>query len=219
MSDFPVLDAGDSALVLRLSNTIDPIVNARVLEAARRVRDAAHPAVREVSTSFSALTVYFDPLSAERREMVVLLAAAVRRSKGIDPASGRHVELPVRYGGADGPDLSDVASFARCSEEEVVRRHLARPYRVYMLGFLPGFPYMGVVDDAIAMPRRESPRLAVASGSVGIAGRQTGVYPVSSPGGWRIIGRTDAVLFDAGRAAPSLLLPGDSVRFTRTSAQ
>jgi KipI family sensor histidine kinase inhibitor len=219
MSDLPVLDAGDGALVVRLSDTIDPAVNARVLDAARRIRDTAHPAVGEVATSFSALTVYFDPLSAERREIVSLIVGAVRRSNGIEPAAGRRVEIAVRYGGADGPDLADVASFGRCSEEEVVRRHLARPYRVYMLGFLPGFPYMGIVDETIAMPRRESPRLAVASGSVGIAGRQTGVYPVSSPGGWRIIGRTDAVLFDTGRTAPSLLQPGDSVQFLQSSAR
>jgi KipI family sensor histidine kinase inhibitor len=217
MNHLRVFDAGDAAVVVRLSDTIDPAVNARVLDAARRVRDAAHPAVREVATSFSAVTVYFDPLSADRGEIVAVLADAVRHAKDVDPAAGRQVEIPVRYGGTDGPDLPDVASFGGCGEEEVVRRHLARPYRVYMLGFLPGFPYMGIVDDSIAMPRRESPRLAVAGGSVGIAGRQTGVYPVSSPGGWRIIGRTDAVLFDPRRAAPSLLQPGDSVRFTRSS--
>jgi KipI family sensor histidine kinase inhibitor len=214
MNDLSVLDAGDAALVMRLSETIDPAVNARVLDAARRVRDAAHPAIREVVTSFSALTLYFDPLAAGREDIAALLTEAVRRARSIEPASGRQLEIPVRYGGSDGPDLAEVASFAGCAEEEVVRRHLARPYRVFMLGFLPGFPYMGTLDDTIAMPRRESPRLTVPAGSVAIAERQTGVYPVSSPGGWRIIGRTDLVLFDPERTEPSLLQPGDSVRFT-----
>lgn len=210
-----VLDAGDSALLLRLGDTIDPAVNARVLQAARNVRDVAHPAVRDIVTAFSSLTVYFDPLAVERDEMERLLGEAARRSEEAAAVSGRHFEIPVRYGGDDGPDLGEVASFARCSEEAVVARHLARQYRVYMLGFLPGFPYMGIVDEIIAMPRRDSPRLTVPAGSVAIAGPQTGIYPVSSPGGWRLIGRTDLVMFDPQRADPSLLQAGDTVRFTR----
>jgi KipI family sensor histidine kinase inhibitor len=123
------------------------------------------------------------------------------------------IEIGVHYGGDDGPDLKAVAEWARCSPEEVIERHAARTYRVYMLGFVPGFSYMGRVDERIAAPRRRVPRDRVPAGSVGIAGEQTGVYPIATPGGWQLIGRTDAVMFDADRAQPSLLQPGDEVRF------
>ena len=128
--------------------------------------------------------------------------------------TGRNVvEIPVRYGGEDGPDLPSLADWARCSPEEVIERHSSRIYRVYMLGFVPGFAYMGRVDARIAAPRRRVPRDRVPAGSVGIAGEQTGVYPIVTPGGWQLIGRTDTVMFDAARPRPSLLQPGDEVRF------
>ncbi len=123
------------------------------------------------------------------------------------------VDIPVRYGAADGPDLAAVAAWAQCTPDAVVERHAARVYRVYMLGFVPGFAYMGRVDSTIAAPRHRVPRERVPAGSVGIAGQQTGVYPISTPGGWQLIGRTDAVMFDATRAVPSLVRPGDFVRF------
>jgi KipI family sensor histidine kinase inhibitor len=123
------------------------------------------------------------------------------------------IEIPVQYGGDGGPDLAAVAQFAGCTEEEVIARHSGVTYRVYMLGFVPGFSYMGRVDPNIAAPRHRVPRERVAAGSVGIAGGQTGVYPVDSPGGWQLIGRTDRVMFDPNREQPSLLAPGDLVRF------
>jgi KipI family sensor histidine kinase inhibitor len=123
------------------------------------------------------------------------------------------IDIPVIYGGAGGPDLEAVAELAGCPVSEVIARHAARTYRVYMLGFVPGFAYMGTVDPAIAAPRHRVPRERVPAGSVGIAGQQTGVYPVESPGGWQLIGRTSTVMFDAARTPPSLLSPGDRVRF------
>jgi KipI family sensor histidine kinase inhibitor len=119
----------------------------------------------------------------------------------------------VSYGGADGPDLDAVAAFAGCTPEEVVERHAGRTYRVYMLGFVPGFAYMGRVDPTIAAPRHRMPREKVPAGSVGIAGEQTGVYPMETPGGWQLVGRTRLQMFDASRERPSLLAPGDLVRF------
>ena len=129
------------------------------------------------------------------------------------PLTSRTIEIPVSYGGASGPDLEAVAEFAECSEADVVQLHMQARYRVYMLGFLPGFAYMGTVDRRIAMPRLDTPRMRVNAGSVGIAGEQTGIYPCDTPGGWRIIGRTSAKLFDATRAQPSLLKAGDYVTF------
>lgn len=210
-----VLDAGDSALVLRLGSVIDPDVNARILEIAARVRDAGNPAIHDVVPGFSSVTIYFDPLNADVEELRRLLTGAAARARDTRAGAGRLVEIPVRYGGAGGEDLGAVAAFAGCSEGEVVARHAARTYRVFMIGFLPGFPYMGIVDETIAMPRRDTPRLVVPAGSVGIAGPQTGVYPVTSPGGWQIIGRTELTLFDATRSEPSLLRAGDGVRFTK----
>ena len=135
-------------------------------------------------------------------------------------ASGaREIMVPVRYGGAAGPDLAEVAAFAGCSIDEVVRRHTVPRYRVYMVGFLPGFPYLGTVDARLAMPRRSSPRLTVPAGSVGIAGAQTGIYPTTAPGGWRLIGIADVQPFDAGREPPALFRPGDVVRFKAVSME
>jgi inhibitor of KinA len=123
------------------------------------------------------------------------------------------VEIPVCYGGDLGPDLGGIAEWAGLTVEDVIRAHAAVPYRVYMLGFLPGFAYLGAVDPRIAMPRRTTPRLRVPAGSVAIAGPQTGVYPADAPGGWHLIGRTPLTMFDVARTHPSLLAPGDRVEF------
>jgi KipI family sensor histidine kinase inhibitor len=212
-----VLAAGDSAVVLRLGDRIDPAINARALAIARELARDADASVRDIVVGYASVTVYFDPLRAEPEAVEERLrrAAAHRRQSKISP--GSRVIVPVRYGGEEGPDLPELAAFAGCSADEVVTIHTAREYRVFMIGFLPGFPYMGVVDERIAMPRRETPRLAVPAGSVGIAGLQTGVYPVRSPGGWRLIGRTDLTLFDPAAERPTLVQPGDTVRFVRSS--
>lgn len=128
-------------------------------------------------------------------------------------ASGRVIDIPVRYGGEHGPDLADVAAHTGLSPQEVVRRHSEGRYVVYFLGFQPGFAYLGGLDPALATPRRAQPRLAVPAGAVGIGGEQTGVYPAAAPGGWQLIGHTDVSLFDPAREPPTLLAPGDTVRF------
>ena len=202
-------------MVLRLGDRIDPLVNARALAVARHLGVDEDPAIRDVVVGYASVTVYFDPLALPPSTMAERLRRAAEARTRESAQGGKQVVIPVRYGGTEGPDLPEVASFAGCTEDDVVSRHVAREYRVFMIGFLPGFPYMGVVDESIAMPRRETPRLAVPAGSVGIAGRQTGIYPVQSPGGWRLIGRTEAPLFDAGKTPPTLLQPGDAVRFTR----
>jgi inhibitor of KinA len=156
--------------------------------------------------------VHFDPAVADRDALEAELARLAETAQS-DVRDGSTIEIPVVYGGEAGPDLPAVADFGRCSEADVVRLHTGTPYRVYMIGFLPGFAYMGTVDPRIAMPRLDTPRLQVSAGSVGIAGSQTGVYPCETPGGWRIIGRTPVKLFDPTRAEPSLLKTGDRVRF------
>jgi KipI family sensor histidine kinase inhibitor len=210
---------GDAALLVHFEHTIDVMVNTQVLAACQGVRQAGVPGVRDVVPAYGSFAVHFDPLRTDvplLREVVGRAAAAAspHREQGhVTP-----VEIPVCYGGRFGPDLGAVAAWAGMDPHHVITLHASREYRVFMLGFLPGFPYMGSVDDRIAMPRRDTPRVRVAAGSVGIAGPQTGVYSFESPGGWQIIGRTPLVLFDSRNEPPALLAPGQRVRFRSVSS-
>ena len=159
------------------------------------------------------LTLVFDPLEADAAALASQLQAAWDKS-GDMPGIGREVEIPVQYGGEFGPDLEVVARHTGLSANEVVQRHAAGEYVVFFLGFQPGFAYMGGLDEALHTPRRPSPRLEVPAGSVGIGGEQTGIYPATSPGGWQLIGRTDTAALRSGAPPPTLLQPGDRVRFT-----
>jgi inhibitor of KinA len=207
---------GDSCIVLQLGTTIDADVNARCIALGAALEQLALQGVRDVVPTYNAVTVHFDPLTTDVDGLETALDRLYRRQtsqKSSSHAAGRTIEIPVTYGGTAGPDLSAVAAFAGCSEADVVRLHTQMDYRVYMLGFLPGFAYMGSVDARIAMPRLETPRMRVAAGSVGIAGSQTGVYPCDTPGGWRIIGHTSVKLFDPSRTEVFLLKAGDRVKF------
>ena len=209
-----IRDAGDSAILIELRSLgdgIDPAVNARAVALAAHLRAETIDGVRDVIATFRSVAVFFDPLrvDVEALKARVLAAPAVAADASERPI----VDVPVEYGGDAGPDLEAVATASGLSPADVIARHTARDYRVFMIGFLPGFAYLGPVDAAIAAPRLASPRLRVPSGSVGIAGQQTGIYPQASPGGWQILGRTTTRPFDARRSPPSLLAPGDRVRF------
>jgi KipI family sensor histidine kinase inhibitor len=206
-----IREAGDSALLLELDEVINVSVNARAVAIAGAVRRTGLPGIRDVVPTYRSVAVHFDPLLID----IETVRDALTRAADAAPASseGRTVVIPVQYGGDMGPDLREVAAFAGVSADEVVARHAGTRYRVFMLGFLPGFAYMGTVDETIAMPRHTTPRLKVPGGSVGIAGRQTGIYPRDSPGGWRLIGRTPVSLFNPHRVPAALLAPGDTVRF------
>jgi KipI family sensor histidine kinase inhibitor len=212
-----VVALGDSAVLVELGATIDETLNARVITLAARVRDSGAIGITDVVPAYASLAVHFDPrvLAFSDVTDIVSRCAAVTGESGAEQVTGRvAMEIPVWYDPSTGPDLEAVANHAGCAVPEVVERHAAPAYRVYMLGFLPGFPYLGSVDPRIAVPRHVSPRSRVPAGSVGIAGRQTGIYPRDSPGGWQIIGRTPLVLFDTSRTPPALLSPGYTVRFT-----
>lgn len=214
-----IREAGDSAVVMDLGSDGGqgaggdpaPRLNARAIAIADAIRDRRFRGIRDVVPAFHSVGVFFNPLAAD----VDAIIAAAEATLGLAPAesTGALVDVPVVYGGDSGPDLDVVAAFAGCAPEDVIARHSSSAYRVFMLGFLPGFPYMAPVDATIAAPRRPMPRLRVPAGSVGIAGRQTGIYPCDSPGGWQIVGRTTVKLFDPSRASPALLSPGDRVRF------
>ena len=209
-----VRSSGDTMLLVEFEQRIDPLVNDRVIQLAKRLSARIGGAVRDVVPAYCSIGVHFDPLLTDLAALERVIGEEALALAHVDPfADTEVIEIPVRYGGEEGPDLAAVALWARCTPADVITRHSQRTYRVYMLGFVPGFSYMGTVDASIAAPRHRVPRERVPAGSVGIAGEQTGVYPIATPGGWQLIGRTDVAMFDASRTPPTLVNPGDLVRF------
>lgn len=215
--DFDCWPLGDSALLLRFGAQVDAGINAVVHRAADALGRAALPGVRAIAPSYAALVLMLDLPAVARSGGMGVLVGHVRAALAGAPVaahpSERLVEIPVRYGGDDGPDLAAVSAATGLSQAEVVQMHSSARYRVAMLGFRPGFPYLIGLPPALHLARRSSVRARVAAGSVAIAGAQAGIYPAESPGGWHVLGRTDQRLFDPARLPPSLLLPGDIVRF------
>jgi len=211
MSQPRIFPFGDTALVCEAPPPATLDCQRRVWAAAQAARDWPH--VLEVVPGMNNLTIVFDPLETASEELAERLRAAWDAA-GNSAAAGRAVEVPVQYGGEFGPDLAVVASHTGLSTREVVERHAGGDYTVFFLGFQPGFAYMGGLHESLHTPRRAEPRLEVPAGSVGIGGAQTGLYPAVSPGGWQLIGRTEVPLFDPARTPPTLLQPGDQVRFT-----
>jgi KipI family sensor histidine kinase inhibitor len=213
VSGFPRVEPlGDSALLVVLGEGADAWLMARVVGLAERIGRAHLPGVRDVVPAYGSVAVFFDAVSQDGEALAeqLALAAQAPETRAQAPQRAMHV-LPVRY---DGPDLADVAERTGLSSAEVIRRHSQPAYDVHFLGFAPGFAYLGPLDAALVLPRRGEPRRRVPAGSVAIAGVQTGVYPLETPGGWHLIGRTGAVLFDPARDPPNLLAPGDRVRFS-----
>lgn len=203
---------GESALTLTWGTTVSAALNAHVHAAAAVIRTAELGCIEELVPGYSALTVYYNPLHTDcdglSGQLMALLSEA--DPKRIAHPAGRDHVIPVQY---DGADLADVARLTGLSRDEVVRRHAEPWYHVYLLGFAPGFAYLGDLDPALILARHGSPRKRVPAGSVAIAGAQTAIYPLDTPGGWHLIGRTDLVLFDPEATPPALLQPGDRVRF------
>jgi inhibitor of KinA len=207
---------GEGGIVVELGEGIDPAVNARVHALAAAVAQRLGGEVQEVVPSYRSLLVLHDPLRVDRARLVRRIRALAEGIEGEAPAGpARLLRIPVCYGGDCGPDLEEVARHAALDPAEVIALHAAPVYRVYLLGFTPGFPYLGGMSPRLACPRLASPRARIPAGSVGIAGQQTGIYPVESPGGWRLVGRTPLRLFDPDPRArrPFLLAAGDGLRF------
>ena len=207
------LPSGDTALVVEFGDRIDRNLSALVLNLRGRVRDADIPGVGEAVPTFRSLMVHYDPLVLRARELEERLMPLLDGLEG-HAMVGQRWLFPTCYEGAEyAPDLADVARAAGLREEEVAALHTGVEHLVYVIGFLPGLPYMGDLPASLALPRRTSPRIRVPAGSVAIATGQTCIYPLESPGGWHIIGRTAVPLFDRRRQYPALLSPGDTVRF------
>lgn len=217
---FTVEAIGDSALLLRWGDRIDPQLNLEVHALASRLRAHAPAWLLDVVPAYASLALHIDPAGFERDLDPLREARRWLRAQGEDASDAaapaqvaRVVEVPVRYGGDAGPDLEAVAAHCGIDAAAVVARHCAPLYRVAMLGFAPGFPYLLGLDPGLATPRLAQPRQRIPAGSVGIGGAQTGIYPREGPGGWQLIGRTSLSLFDPERDPPSVLAPGDSLRF------
>lgn len=212
MENVRFLPCGDQAVTVEWGSTIDEHINRQVHAFARKVEALSHPAITEVVPTYRSATVHYRPEVFSYEELNQLLAPLAQGSAE-EAEEFPVVEIPVCYGGEYGPDLEEVAQHCSLTPEEVIARHTAPTYRIYMLGFTPGFPYLGGMDPSIAAPRRKEPRIQIPAGSVGIAGEQTGVYPIVSPGGWQLIGRTPLRLFDPQREQPILLSAGAGIRF------
>jgi inhibitor of KinA len=213
----------EQAVTIQFGNTIDLGLLNEVSGFNELLHENPFPGFRTTVPAYATLTVFFDPLVVAHSAMtgvdgfdkvVNYLGNLHQQKKTTSLKTGETITIPVCYGGAFGPDLEEVAGIHQLSVDEVISLHSKAVYTVYMIGFVPGFAYLGGMTEQLASPRKETPRAAVPAGSVGIAGEQTGVYPLQTPGGWQIIGQTPLRLFDAARPQPSLLKAGDKVVFT-----
>lgn len=218
--DTPIFrQMGDRSLLVELGDEISPSVNQRVHELFTAIDMQSVEGVRELVPGYCSLLVSYDPLGLAPDDLKRSIDATYRQLDQTVLSKPRTVEIPVVYGGERGPDLENVAQFHGITPREVIDYHIRPIYRVYMIGFTPGYPYLGELADEIVTPRRETPRTRVPRGSVGIAQKQTGIYSVDSPGGWQIIGWTPVNLFDPEKKPPSLLMMGDRVRFKAITAR
>lgn len=215
LDDVKLLAAGEGGLVVEFGTTISPAINLCIQTFMRMVSDAKVSGIIEAVPSYCSIVIYFDPFKITRaslRNQLEILLADLQLNK-LGNLVRRVVHIPVCYGGVLGPDLDYVAKYTGLMTEQVIKLHAGQPYLVYMLGFTPGFPYLGGLSDLLIVPRQEKPRSRVPVGSVGIGGNQTGFYPIESSGEWWLIGRTPLKAFDPTRSEPFLLAPGDYVQF------
>ncbi len=212
-----ILDLGDAAFTIEFGERIDPLLQSRVRALDLAIGEASLrgrlTGIVETVPTFRSLTVIYDPLVTTRRELTAGIAHILDEAGEAATAEPRHWRLPACYEGEAAPDLAEVAAWIEADTDTVVQLHAGTEYVVYMLGFLPGFPFMGDLPEALQLPRRAEPRVRVPAGSVAIATGLTAIYPWESPGGWHLLGRCPVQLFDPSRADPALLQPGDRVGF------
>lgn len=219
MATFDITIAGDSALNLEFAHEISPETSTMIRLAATYLTEDPVEGVVELVPTFCSLMVVYDPCVIGCQELAERLRSRLSVLSDAEASVKRIVEIPVCYGGEFGPDMGNVVAHTGLSEEEVVRLHTQHDYLIDMLGFLPGFAYLGGLDERLHTPRLATPRTRIEAGSVGIGGAQTGVYPLASPGGWQIIGRTPIRPYDPDRARPILYEAGDYLRFVPISPE
>lgn len=208
-----LLTAGDSSILLQFGNTIDPAINRKIAATVQLMREQHINGVTDVIPAFCSLLINYDPRVISYEQIKRRMEALVKIDVTAGDTRKRVFEIPVCYGGEYGPDIQNIADHAGMSVEEVIQIHTSRDYLIYMLGFLPGFTYLGGLDERIHTPRLANPRIRIPAGSVGIGGSQTGIYPMDSPGGWQLMGLTPVKTYDPDREVPILVEAGDYIRF------
>ncbi len=210
--------AGDTGLIVEFGHGIDPDINAKVRALAGAVRKNMPTGIVEIIPTYRSLLCIYDPILTTPDALIDLVERLEATIDETDEKDVIIVEIPVCYGGEFGPDIETVGKSANMDIKEVIHLHAKPEYLIYMVGFTPGFPFLGGLDEQLFTPRLETPRMKVPQGSVGIANNQTGIYPVDSPGGWQIIGRTPLTLFDPLRETPFLYKAGDRIKFVPISS-
>ena len=213
MEAMRILTVGDCAVSVEFGQEISLEINHKVMALKMVLEREPIRGIVELIPTYCSLLIQYDPMDLRYGQLRDRLEALVTQLDEVEMPPKQVVEIPVAYGGEYGPDLGEVARTHNISEEEVIKLHSEPEYPIYMLGFVAGFPYLGGMNKAIATPRKKSPRLKIEAGSVGIAGEQTGIYSVESPGGWQIIGRTPLKLYDVNRNEPVLLKAGQYIKF------
>jgi KipI family sensor histidine kinase inhibitor len=208
---------GDRGLLLEFGDEISPKVNEKVRRMALAIQAERIEGIVETVPTYRSLLILYNPLILPIEDLKKRLESIEEKLQLLPLSKPKLTRIPAVYGGSYGPDIDYVAEYHRISSEEVIRLHCSKPYLIYMIGFMPGFPYMGELPQELAIPRLKTPRLSVPTGSVAIAQKQTGIYPMESPGGWQIIGRTPVKLFDPQKKPPSSLQMGDFVQFYQIS--
>ena len=208
-----LLTAGDSSILLQFGNTIDPAINRKIAATVQLMREQHINGVTDVIPAFCSLLINYDPRVISYEQIKRRMEALVKIDVTAGDTRKRVFEIPVCYGGEYGPDIQNIADHAGLRAEEVIQIHTSRDYLIYMLGFLPGFTYLGGLDERIHTPRLANPRIRIPAGSVGIGGSQTGIYPMDSPGGWQLMGMTPVKTYDPDREVPILVEAGDYIRF------
>ncbi len=219
MGDFTIRAIGDRGFLIQAEPVIDVEINRMIHSLSHLIAEQSWPGIIEMVPGYADLLVCYEPVEISYRDLYRNLEGILEEIREIPTAKSRHHRIPVCYSSQYGQDLKQVADQANCTEQEVIDIHCQGLYHVYMLGFTPGFPYLGGMDPAIACPRKQSPRTHIPAGSVGIAEGQTGIYPIDSPGGWQIIGRTPLRLFNPEGDQPFLFQPGDELQFYPISEQ
>lgn len=214
-----IVPLGDRAVLVNFEQRIDYQVHLQVMSLLSGIKDASIAGITFTIPAYCSLTVGYDPQQTSYRDLKEVISDLMHQPAAENiSAVVRRLDLPVCYEGAYAPDLKEVSDHSGLEPEEIIRKHTTTTYRVFMLGFLPGFPYMGILEESLQVPRKNKPRMRVDERSVGLAGLQTGIYPFESPGGWNIIGRTPIPVFDASKEDPFLFQPGDQVSFRPVSS-
>ena len=215
MYDHPkFLSSGDSCLIVEFSDRIEMNANTKLQSLRRRLAEIHVTGIRELVPTYRSLSIHYNPIKLPREKLEVIVNGVTADFAEKSPPEKRVLVMPVAYGGEFGPDMANVAEHTGLGESEIVKRHTDRDYYCYMLGFTPGFSYLGGLDESLATPRLKTPRTLIPAGSVGIAGNQTGAYSIDSPGGWQLIGRTPLRLFDPRSGDhPTLIDAGEWIRF------